>query len=297
MVVMVSNRQATLAGLVVGMVLMIGVGIGSVQAATLRVAVASNFRPVAQQLANEFSKQTGHRVQLSSASSGVLFNQLIYGAPFDLFLSADVERPQQLFDKKLLLEAPQKYAYGRLVFWQPGHPSPTYDTIKQWREPLAMANPETAPYGLAAQQVLTAFDLWGDSRVTLLQGANIQQTWQYIATGNAKAGFVALSQIRNDRLTQGYLLLRDELYSPIQQDVAILRRTKQPALAKEFVAFLLEDTQQKLIQEAGYYPVRQLDVNSDATDLSGTDVHKQTTDDVDNIKDAKALDDVVRARL
>ncbi len=291
MVFRVNDRRVTLIILAAIVLLMIGVGVGKVQASTLRIAVASNFRPVAQELAEAFSKKTGHRVRLSSASSGLLFNQLIYGAPFDVFLSADIERPQMLFDKGLLLEAPKKYAYGRLVFWQPGNPSPTYETIKQWREPLAMANPETAPYGFAAQEVMTTFDLWGDSRVTLLQGANIQQTWQYIATGNAKAGFVALSQIRNDRLTQGYLLLRDELYTPIQQDVGIMRNTKHAALAKEFVEFLLDDAQQHVIQNAGYYPVRQLTSNTDKTAQTHAEPQVQTTHDVkDTIESIESIE-------
>ena len=236
---------------------------GGAHAASLRVAVASNFRPMAQVLAENFTKATGHQVMLSSASTGVLFNQLSYGAPFDLFLSADSERPQKLLSQGRLFDKPQTYAYGRLVFWQPGHSNPDYNTIKEWQGRLAMANPKTAPYGLAAEQVLSFFDLWGDGRIQLVQGANIQQAWQYVATGHVRAGFVALSQIRSDRITQDYLLLRDELYNPIRQDMAILK-SGNTALAKQFAQFILAPDQQVLIQEAGYYPARQPSSNSES---------------------------------
>ena len=232
---------------------------GVTQADTLRVAVASNFKPIVQQLADRFRSATGHQVLLSAASTGVLFNQLTHGAPFDLFLSADSERPQQLFELGKLVEAPKTYAYGRLVFWQPGNHSIDYKTLTSWQGRLAMANPKTAPYGLAAQQVLESFKLWGEEKIQLLQGANIQQAWQYVATGNAAAGFVALSQMLSDPVLSNktpadYLLLRDELYNPIRQDLAILN-SGNTALTKQFVAFILEPAQQELIQAAGYYPV------------------------------------------
>ena len=239
---------------------------GVTQADTLRVAVASNFKPIAQQLADRFRSATGHQVLLSAASTGVLFNQLTHGAPFDLFLSADSERPQQLFELGKLVEAPKTYAYGRLVFWQPGNHSIDYKTLTSWQGRLAMANPKTAPYGLAAQQVMEHFKLWGDGRIQLLQGANIQQAWQYVATGNAPAGFVALSQmlsgsVHRDKTPADYLLLRDELYNPIRQDLAILK-SGNTVLTKQFVAFILEPAQQELIQAAGYYPVSTVTLES-----------------------------------
>ncbi|CAM3547883.1 molybdate ABC transporter substrate-binding protein [Parendozoicomonas haliclonae] len=236
----------------------------TVSADVLRVAVASNFRPVVQELADSFSRQTGHRVTLSSASSGVLYNQIVHGAPFDVFLSADSERPAMLEKEGKLVGKPQTYAYGRLVFWQPLNAKPDYQTITEWRGRIAIANPETAPYGLAAKQVLEHFHLWGDSRIQLLQGANIQQAWQFVATGNVRAGFVALAQLRADKIDSGYLLLRDELYTPIRQDAAVIAGSKNQPLAEQFVRFLLDNAQQAFIQDAGYYPVRDVQPTRDA---------------------------------
>ncbi len=224
------------------------------QGAALSIAVASNFRPVAQRLADDFTRRTGHRVTLSSASSGVLYNQVFYGASYDLFFSADRERPRMLQEAGKVKGEPKTYAYGRLVFWQPGNPTPDYKVLSQWQGNLAMADPGKAPYGFAAQQVLEYFDLWGKPRIELVQGMSVQQAWQFIATGNVRAGFVALSQVVGGKIDSGYLLLRDELYNPIRQNVVIIKTSKNTKLAQQFLDFIFAEPQQKIIQEAGYYP-------------------------------------------
>lgn len=222
----------------------------------LRVAVASNFRGVAEQLAEEFHRETGLEVTVSSGATGALYNQITYGAPFDVFLSADSHRPQMLQEQGKTDGLPESYAYGRLAFWTPKIPNPTYQTLTGWTERVAMANPGTAPYGLAAQQVLEYFNLWQQPtfQSQLVQGSSIQQAWQFVSTGNVNAGFVALSQLRDGGVTEGYLILREELYSPIRQDAVVLSSRRNQEKGHQFVRYMLAAPQQKIIQSAGYYP-------------------------------------------
>ncbi|WP_281647664.1 molybdate ABC transporter substrate-binding protein [Parendozoicomonas sp. Alg238-R29] len=224
------------------------------QADTLRVAVSANFRQVAEILATEFEEQTGHTVTLSSGSTGALYNQISYGAPFDVFLSADSRRPEMLAETGRVSGKPVTYAFGRLVFWQPGSTEVTYKTLSGWNEKLAMANPDTAPYGLAARQVLENLGLWEKKKSLVVQGTSIQQAWQYVATGNAGAGFVALSQLRTDDVQDGYLLLRDELYNPIRQQAVVLSGSKNQKLGQDFLDYILAKKQQIIVQKAGYFP-------------------------------------------
>ena len=143
-----------------------------VQADILRVAVAANFRPLAEELADAFSRETGHQVTVSFGSTGVLYNQISHGAPFDVFMSADSERPQMLAEQGRTVGEPKTYAYGRLAYWQPGSKDITYRDMLGWTGRVAIANPDTAPYGLAAQQVMEYFSDWHPG---VVQGASILQ--------------------------------------------------------------------------------------------------------------------------
>ena len=232
----------------------------SAQADVLRLAVSANFLHVAQTLAQGFETKTGHTVTISSGSTGTLYNQISHGAPFDVFLAADSRRPQMLADAGKTLGKPVTYAFGRLVFWEPGVKDVTYQTLEQWPDRLAMANPNTAPYGLAAQQVLEHLNLWESKKGQIVQGGSIQQAWQFVATGNAKGGFVALSQLRADGVDSNYLLIRDELYTPIRQQAVVLSSSDQAKLGQAFLDYVLAEKQQNLIQNAGYFPVTQTTV-------------------------------------
>ncbi len=238
---------------------------GSLQAATLRVAVAANFKPVMEGLAVRFQKQTGHKVSLSFASTGTLYNQLTHGAPFDLFLAADQKRPQMLVDLGKTDGSAEVYANGRLVLWRRDGPVPTLDELGRLSGRLAIANPDTAPYGLAAREVLEHLELWQPLSGKLVKGASIQQTWQFVATGNVKIGFVALSQMRSDRVGDEYLIVREELYSPLRQSAVVLARSRNKDIAHHFINFLRLPEQQTYIQEAGYYPV----IDPSISDQSG----------------------------
>lgn len=226
-----------------------------VHAEILRLAVSANFLHVAQTLANGFEKKTGHSVTISSGSTGALYNQISHGAPFDVFLAADSRRPQMLADAGKTVGQPVTYAVGQLVFWEPGAQEVTYQTLRSWPDRLAMANPKTAPYGLAAQQVLEHLNLWESKKGQVVQGSSIQQVWQFVATGNAKGGFVALSQLKADGIDSDYLLIRDELYTPIRQQAVVLTNSSQRKLGQQFLDYVLSAKQQSLIRGAGYFPV------------------------------------------
>ena len=227
-----------------------------VQAAQLRVAVAANFKPVLQILAQHFEQDTHHKVSLSSASSGVLYNQITHGAPFDLFLSADSSRPRQLEKQGLTVKGSRKtYAYGELVLWSRGEDKVSLNDLRTYKGRLAMANPVTAPYGLAARQVLKKMSLWNHYRKRVVKGASIQQTWQFVASGNVPMGLVARSQLVSEPYKSANISAIDStLYDPIQQELVILKRTVQGDLAQAFSDYILSEKSQSLIASQGYQP-------------------------------------------
>ena len=240
---------------------------GAAGAAQLKVAVAANFKPTLETLAETFEKETGHSLLISAASSGVLYNQIIYGAPFDVFLSADVERPTQLEEQGLTLEGSrQLYASGVLVLWRPGFDQRksndvlTLNDLTNHKGRLAIANPATAPYGFCAKQVLENLGLWPSIQSRLVKGASIAQTWQFVASGNAPAGLVAKSQVMDHVHDKRRVLqIPDNMYRPIKQELVILKRTREPEAARELANFLSSPTAQKIIEEYGYKPMSKVD--------------------------------------
>lgn len=240
---------------------------GTVGAAQLKVAVAANFKPTLATLAEAFEKETGHCLLISGASSGILYNQIIYGAPFDVFLSADVERPAQLEKQGLTLEGSrQPYALGALVLWRPGldrrrnNDALTLNDLTNHQGRLAIANPATAPYGFCAKQVLENLGLWQSIQSRLVKGASIAQAWQFVASGNAPAGLVAKSQVMDHVYDNRRVLqIPDNMYRPIKQELVILKHTKEPEAARELANFLLSPAAQKIIEEHGYNPVSKAD--------------------------------------
>ena len=238
-----------LAGLALGVVLSV-----QARADVLRVAVSANFHSTLKDLAVPFERQTGDKIAISVGSTGALYNQIGHGAPFDLFLAADKRRPQMLAYAGKALDKPVTYAYGRLAYWKPGAGNVDYQTIKNEGSRIAVANPKTAPYGLAAQQTLEHMGLLNTKKKQLIQGNNIAQAWQFVRTGNVPSGFVALSQLRAGKVTGDYLVLKEDLYDRIEQQAVIPKSAPNPKLAQKFLNYLGGKTQQKRIQEAGYYP-------------------------------------------
>ena len=226
---------------------------------TVTAAVAANFTRPMQALADRFEAETGHQLRLSFGSSGQLFAQIQNGAPFDVFLSADQAKPEALIDAgDALADSRFTYAVGALALWSA--------TANRFRDGeallrsgdfnrLAIANPRLAPYGAAAMDVLDRLGLSEQLADQIVQGQNIAQTHQFVATGNADLGLVALSQIiDNGRVTSGSAwIVPTDYYHPIRQDAVLLNRAKDNTAAQALLAFLRSDTSQALIETYGYH--------------------------------------------
>jgi molybdate transport system substrate-binding protein len=224
-------------------------------AADVLIAVAANFKPTFSQLADEFSRSRGVSVQHSSASTGVLYAQIISGAPFDLFLSADSRRPELLAEMRLgLPDSRFTYAIGRLVLWVPGESKPGPHSLLDSRHRLAIANPATAPYGVAARQLLRRLSVWEGSKHELILGNSVGQAFQFIVSGNVTAALVAYSQLVQYKgpanLTSGIWIVPHSEYQPIEQQAIILN--KGSAVAAEFSEFLKSPAGRGIIKENGY---------------------------------------------
>ncbi len=221
----------------------------------IRVAVASNFSPAMKALELVFEELSGHQVVLSFGSTGKHYAQIKNGAPFDVFMAADIERPRLLETQGLAqTDSRITYARGKLILWTS---KSGLDDIKNtlligkdFRH-LAVANPKLSPYGLAAQQVMIKLDVWPRLQPKLVRGENIAQTFQFVHSGNAGLGFVAYSQVVNPvRSLQGSFWVPPEsLYSPIDQQ-AVLLTDKQAG--KDLMAFLEGSLARQIIQDYGY---------------------------------------------
>jgi molybdate transport system substrate-binding protein len=231
---------------------------GPVVADEVRVAVASNFAPTLNRIAPSFERQSGDRLLVSAGSTGKLYAQIVNGAPFDVFLAADVARPQRLELEGFVVDGTRfTYALGRLVLWSPRLDVPRLDldTLTSPRvRHVAMANPRTAPYGQAAQQVLRRAGLWERIQPHLVFGEDVGQTYQFVATGNAEAGFVALSQLRRpgDDARDSIWIVPTESFDPIDQQAVLLRAAPHPAGGRAFLSFLGSSLTREMLVDAGY---------------------------------------------
>lgn len=231
------------------------------QAEQLHIAVAANFLGTLKQLAPAFEKSTGHTLLLSGGASGQFYSQISNGAPFDIFLSADAERPQKLEQDGLAVAGSRfTYAIGKLALWSPraDFVDARGDVLKtgSYRF-IAIANPVNAPYGAAARQVLEKLGLWDtlNAQKKVVTGESIAQALQYIASGNAELGFVAWAQVigETDKAAGSIWFPPQTLYDPIRQDAVILQRTQQRAAAEQFMRWLRSDAQVlQVIQASGY---------------------------------------------
>lgn len=226
-------------------------------AESVLVAVAANFIPPFREIAQEFEKSTGHQLQVSGGSSGNFYTQIKNGAPFDVFFSADMERPKKLEEEGLgVKDSRFTYAIGRIVLW-----SSNADLIKgeetlrfkQYKR-LAMANPKTAPYGVAAMQTLQKLELWDGLQSQIVMGESIGQTMGFIESGNAQLGFVALSQIMDPKIKGkgSRWEVPATLHEPIQQDVILLTKGKENVAAKALMEFVGGAPAKAIIERYGY---------------------------------------------
>jgi molybdate transport system substrate-binding protein len=233
-------------------------GHASALAAEARVAVAANFAEPMKAIAAVLQKTTGHTLKISTGASGAFYTQIKNGAPFDAFLSADDERPA-LLEKDGLAQPGTRFTYatGRLVLWsvRPSRVDGQGAVLKAADlGKVAFANPKTAPYGAAAVQVMEKLGLKDALAPKLVQGESIGQTFNFVKTGNAEVGFVAMSQVLDGgKLKEGSMwVIPQAHYEPIRQDAVLLKRGADNEAAKALLQLLQSPHIKDLIRSYGY---------------------------------------------
>ena len=224
------------------------------RAGSTHVAVAANFTQAAQEIARAFKAASGHDAVLSFGASGALYAQITQGAPYEVLLSADEERPQQAVAAGLALsETRFTYAIGRLALWsRDGRAAQGEVALRGGGSgKIAIANPASAPYGGAAIETLKALKLFDDLSPRLVQGASIAQTFQFAETGNAELAFVALAQVIG-RGDGSRWLVPASLHRPILQDAVLLKTGAANEAARAFLAFLRGPQARAIIERYGY---------------------------------------------
>lgn len=225
----------------------------------LIIAVAANFTDATRDIVPLFEKATGYTVKTSFGSTGKLFSQIENGAPFEVFLAADSKRPAKAEKQGLAVPGTRfTYAKGKLALWSVKEnlfaDAESYLKALPMQH-LAIANPKTAPYGLAAQQVMEHLGVWSQAQGKLVKGDSIAQTFQFTATGNAEVGFVALSQVNawNDsKGTESVWVIPESYYAPIAQQAVLLKKGENNPAAQAFLDFLKSPEAIKVITEYGY---------------------------------------------
>lgn len=221
------------------------------------VAVAANFTAPMQKIVTEFEKDTGHKVATAFGATGKFYAQIKNGAPFEVLLAADDETPVRLIKEGAAVTGSQlTYAIGKLVLWSanPALVDPAGDVLKNGSfDHLAIANPKLAPYGSAAVDVMKSLAVHDAWQARIVTGESIAQTYQFISSGNAQLGFVALSQVLKDGKTEGSAwVVPAKLYSPIRQDAVMLARGKGKPAAEALLQYLKTDKAKTIIKSFGY---------------------------------------------
>jgi len=232
---------------------------GPARAADALVAVAANVAPAMNELAALFTRTSGHRLQATTGSTGKLYAQIFHGAPFDVLLSADAATPERLeAEGRAVAGTRFTYAIGRLALWSSdagriGDDARAALTAPDVRH-IAIANPDLAPYGAAAREVLENLDLWEHSRDRIAMGQNIGQVHAMVATGNAQLGFVALSALltANAEDEGSRWLVPESLHMPIRQDAVLLSPGRENAAARAFLEFLATPQAREVLLRHGY---------------------------------------------
>lgn len=225
------------------------------QAADVQVAVAANFAGPAREIAAGFQRSTGHKAVLSVGSSGQFFAQIAHGAPYEVFLSADAERPRRAEAEGFAVPGTRfAYAVGRLVLYSrdPGLVDGRGAVLRAGRfDKLAIADPAAAPYGAAAVQALTRLKLYDALKPKLVRGASIGQAFGFVQSGAADLGFVALSQVIGEKGGSRWLV-PDALHAPIEQDAVLLKPGAEDPAARAFLAYLKGPEARAVIRRYGY---------------------------------------------
>ncbi|TQK05396.1 molybdate ABC transporter substrate-binding protein [Herbaspirillum sp. SJZ107] len=244
-----------IAGLLATLVLATGT---QAHAGEVQVAVAANFTAPMQKIAAAFEQDTGNKAVLAFGATGKFYAQIHNGAPFEILLAADDETPAKLDQEKQTVAGSRfTYATGRLVLWSAkDHYVDGQGKVLQSGtfKHLSIANPKAAPYGAAAVETLTKLKLMATLQPKIVQGENIAQAYQFVGTGNAELGFVALSQVARDgKFSAGSgWIVPDAMHSPIRQDAVILIKGAANPAATALMAYLKSDKAKGIIRAFGY---------------------------------------------
>lgn len=251
---MIESRSASLIAAFIGSLLLSV----NLQAAEVKVAVAANFAQPMKDIAAEFEKETGHKLNLTQGATGKFYAQISNGAPFEVFLSADDETPSKLVKEGKAISGTQfTYAIGRLVLWSPdeklvdqGGTILKTDRFKF----IAIANAKVAPYGRAAVQTMQKLGVLSAIEPRVVQGESIAQTHQFVTTGNAQLGFVALSQVwESNRIKSGSgWIIPEEMHEQLRQDIVLLNPGKDSSAATALLNYLKSEKAKKIIERYGY---------------------------------------------
>jgi molybdate transport system substrate-binding protein len=223
-------------------------------AGDVQVAVAANFTEPAKAIAAAFQKKTGHTVTQSFGPSGGFYSQIQNGAPFEVFLSADAERPTRLETEGLGVKGTRfVYAYGTLVLWsaRPGFVDGKGAVLKGRYDHLSIADPAAAPYGVAAVETLKKMGIYDQVTAKIVKGTSIAQAYTFVSTGSAELGFVALSQVINDKSGSRWVVPKS-YYAPIDQQAILLQPGAQDPAAKAYLDFLRSPEAISIIKSYGY---------------------------------------------
>ena len=237
--------------------------------APLRVAAAADLEPVLPPILEQFQQATGIPAEVTYQASAMLTTEIENGAPFDLFLSADLSYPKRLIDDGLADAAgsadsstPITYAKGTLVLWvrKDSHlPPPSLDLLRSPElKRLAIANPDRAPYGRAAVAALQSLGLYDTLKPRIITAENIAQAAQFVDSANADAGLISLTSALTSRLSADgtYFVIPRNLYPPIEQGAVIVSNTRQRAAVHKLLDFLLSPTVQAQLAKGGLTPVK-----------------------------------------
>ncbi|MRR52268.1 MAG: molybdate ABC transporter substrate-binding protein [Rhodocyclaceae bacterium] len=221
------------------------------------IAVAANFTAPMQKIAPAFEKATGHKVVASYGSTGKFYSQIKNGAPFEVLLAADDETPAKLVKENAGVAGSQfTYAIGKLVLWSPKSAivDDKGEVLKKGGfDHLSLANPKLAPYGAAAVEAMKAMGVYDAIQPKIVTAENIGQAYQYVSSGNALLGFVALSQVLKDGKIEGSAwVVPAKLYTPIRQDAVILEKGRGKPAAEAFLKYLKSEPAKAVIKSYGY---------------------------------------------
>jgi molybdate transport system substrate-binding protein len=221
------------------------------------VAVAANFTAPMQKIAAEFEKDTGHKVTASFGSTGKFYAQIKNGAPFEILLAADDETPAKLIKEDAAIAGTNfTYAIGKLVLWsaKPGVVDEAGEVLKKGSfEHLALANPKLAPYGAAGIETMKAMGAYDALQAKIVTAENIGQAYQFISSGNAELGFVALSQVLKDGKIEGSAwVVPAKYYTQIKQDAVVLAKGRGKPAAEALMKYLKGDKAKAVIKSYGY---------------------------------------------